>query len=179
MLIVLGVVLALLVAGWLVRRALRARRSGNRGVIPAVLAAIAVLALAALAATGRLHWLAAAGAALLPVLRRLMGLLRFLPVIGRVLGDLRRPGSASGSQADGAASGDRRRTGEFSPAGRGGMTRDDALALLGLPRDASREAIVDAHRRLMQRVHPDRGGSVALAQQLNEARRVLLDEWVA
>jgi CysZ protein len=35
---------------------------------------------------------------------------------------------------------------------------------------------MESHRRLMQRVHPDRGGSAFLAQQLNEARRVLLDE---
>lgn len=174
MLIVLGVSLALLMAAWLISQALRAKRSGNRGGIVAVVAAIAVVILAALAATGRLHWLAAAGAAVLPLLRRFIGMVRFLPMLRRVLGDLRQNGSPGRSSSG---------YGKSGPAGNrgaaGAMTREDALALLGLPSDASREAIVDAHRRLMQRVHPDRGGSVALAQQLNEARRVLLEEWVA
>jgi len=38
------------------------------------------------------------------------------------------------------------------------------------------EDIITAHRRLMQRIHPDKGGSPVLAQQLNEAKRVLLKE---
>jgi hypothetical protein len=38
------------------------------------------------------------------------------------------------------------------------------------------EDVIATHRRLMQRVHPDKGGSPVLAQQLNEAKRVLLKE---
>ncbi|XOV81814.1 MAG: hypothetical protein ACFHXK_13160 [bacterium] len=38
----------------------------------------------------------------------------------------------------------------------------------------SADEVIAAHRRLMQRVHPDKGGSELLAQQLNEAKRVLL-----
>jgi curved DNA-binding protein CbpA len=56
------------------------------------------------------------------------------------------------------------------------MSRREALHVLGLEEDATDAAIIEAHRRLMQRVHPDRGGSAFLAQQLNEARRVLLDD---
>ena len=54
------------------------------------------------------------------------------------------------------------------------MDREQALAVLGLPSGATKEQIVDAHRRLMQKLHPDRGGSDYLAATLNLAKRVLL-----
>lgn len=56
------------------------------------------------------------------------------------------------------------------------MTYDDALQILGLEPGATRDAIVDAHRRLIQKLHPDRGGSDYLASQINQARKVLLNE---
>jgi hypothetical protein len=57
-----------------------------------------------------------------------------------------------------------------------GMSRAQALEVLGLRDGALREEIVTAHRRLIQKLHPDRGGSSYLAAQLNEAKRVLLGE---
>ena len=57
------------------------------------------------------------------------------------------------------------------------MGREQALAILGLENQpVDRAAIIDAHRRLMQKVHPDKGGSALLAQQLNEAKRTLLSQ---
>jgi hypothetical protein len=56
------------------------------------------------------------------------------------------------------------------------MSVEHALAVLGLAAGASREDIIQAHRRLIQKLHPDRGGSTYLASQLNEAKRVLLGE---
>lgn len=57
---------------------------------------------------------------------------------------------------------------------RGDMTREEALALLGLAEGATPEEIRSAHRRLIQRVHPDAGGSADLAARINRARDVLL-----
>jgi DnaJ-domain-containing protein 1 len=53
------------------------------------------------------------------------------------------------------------------------MTRQEALRVLGLEEDASDEAITNAYRNLIKKVHPDHGGSDLLAQQVNEAKRVL------
>lgn len=50
-----------------------------------------------------------------------------------------------------------------------------ARALLGVERTASREAILDAHRRLIGRVHPDRGGTNEQVHAANAARDLLLD----
>lgn len=50
----------------------------------------------------------------------------------------------------------------------------DALALLGLPLDADRAAVIDAHRRLIARNHPDTGGTEMLARSINAARDTLL-----
>ena len=67
------------------------------------------------------------------------------------------------------------RKGQSPPRGpRTDMTRDEALAILGLAAGATEEEIRVAHRRLILRVHPDAGGSADLAARINRAKDVLL-----
>ncbi len=54
------------------------------------------------------------------------------------------------------------------------MTHDEALAVLGLAEGATAEEIRAAHRRLIQRMHPDVGGTADLAARINRAKDVLL-----
>ena len=54
------------------------------------------------------------------------------------------------------------------------MSTTEALAILGLQEDASREDIIKAHRKLMSKLHPDKGGNDFLASQLNRAKETLI-----
>jgi hypothetical protein len=73
----------------------------------------------------------------------------------------------AGERAGGAGGGSPR------PAS-GDMTVEEAYAILGLSPGADAEAVKEAHRRLMVKLHPDHGGSDYLATKINRARDVLL-----
>ncbi|MHB2265107.1 DnaJ domain-containing protein [Aliihoeflea sp. PC F10.4] len=64
--------------------------------------------------------------------------------------------------------------GEAGAPASGPMTKQEAYQVLGLEAGASAADIRKAHRRLMQRLHPDLGGSSFLAARINEAKDVLL-----
>jgi len=50
----------------------------------------------------------------------------------------------------------------------------EARAILGVPADATDQAVNAAWKRLMARAHPDQGGTQGLASRLNAARDRLL-----
>ena len=112
--------------------------------------------------TGRVHVLTAAVAALLPLLRKLPALLKFAPMIRQHLGQGASSAGAGHQQQAGQAS-----TGD-------GMTEHEACEVLGVAPGCDEQDIVAAHRRLIQKLHPDRGGNDYLAAKLNEAKSVLL-----
>lgn len=96
---------------------------------------------------------------------------RSLPLLEAYLD--RERGDSWRRQADSEDPGEGGPSGSAVPPAGGKMSPEEARAILGLEPGASAEQVRDAHRRLMQRLHPDRGGSTFLAAMINEAKRVL------
>lgn len=119
--------------------------------------------------TGRVHVLTAAVAAVIPLLRKLPALLKYAPAIHRLFG------SGPGAGGDGPG----QRQGQAGGVVSGPMSVREACDILGVAEDCTQEDVVMAHRRLMQKLHPDRGGNDYLAAKLNEAKQVLMARYKA
>lgn len=114
-----------------------------------------------LIASGHLNWLLPVIGGLIAILARsLPYFLRFAPVLQRLWSQYR-------------TSRPPRPKAENVSVRHDDMTRAEALEILGLTSDSSPREIVEAHRRLIQKIHPDRGGSDYLAAKINRARDVL------
>ncbi len=53
---------------------------------------------------------------------------------------------------------------------------EEAWQILGLEKGASKEEITKAHKRLIQKLHPDRGGNDYLAAKVNSAKDTLINK---
>ncbi len=116
--------------------------------------------------TGRVHWLTGLVVAVFGLAKALFPiLLRHLPQLATLYASIR---SKRSEQNKGYQQESGRIHREKA------MSREEAFEILGVHEGATPEQIQTAYKRLMQKCHPDRGGSDYLAAQLNAAKKVLL-----
>ena len=121
-----------------------------------------ILALLALAVTGKLNAVFALFGVALAFVWRLVPLaLKYAPYLQKVWGFFKQSNSHSQTSP--------RQTS-------GSMSREQAYQILGLKLGATDDEIRLAHKKLMAKMHPDRGGSDYLAAQINLAKSVLLSD---
>lgn len=156
----LAVLLAIAILGYLLWQELKKRSPEQRrkmllrGMFFGLIGIVLILA-----ATGRVHWLMAAAAASIPFIKILFGLLlRALPFLQ--IWQKQRHAKTEHSPPVHTDS---------------ELTEDEAWQLLGLKPNDSREDVIRAHKSLIQKLHPDRGGNDYLAAKLNAARDLLLE----
>ncbi|MCP8898581.1 molecular chaperone DnaJ [Gilvimarinus xylanilyticus] len=133
---------------------LKKQPPGNRRkAIWQILAVLLVALLVFLTVTGRIHWVGAVLGSLIALAKPLLGLaVQVLPFL-------------------------KRKPAQTSTAGK--MDAAEAAATLGLEQayqdqSLNKEQVVEAHKRLMQKLHPDRGGNDYLASRINAAKEILL-----
>lgn len=54
------------------------------------------------------------------------------------------------------------------------MSKKEAAEILDINIDATREEIIFAHKKAIQKNHPDKGGTSEMAAKINKARDKLL-----
>lgn len=125
---------------------------------------LTAIVLIGLAVTGKIHWLMAGIAALFPLVQKLVPVvLRALPFI-----NLLRQNKAQQHQQQYRQNNQASHSSEE-------MNLKKAKEIFGLKTLESKQQIIQRHRELMQKNHPDRGGSDYLAAQINQAKDILLE----
>lgn len=108
--------------------------------------------------TGKLHWAGAVVAFFAGIAKALLPkAIRFAPFLWNIYKGKNKDKAQSTAQNDKIDT-------EIS----------EAYAILGLKPGASRVDVIEAHRKKMQKAHPDKGGDHDYASQLNAAKSLLL-----
>ncbi len=154
--------LFIIIAFFGLRKFLKTSPKVIAGYIKTLMLCIAGLAVFYLTVTGRLNWLfAIGGMAVAFILRSMPIVLRYAPYLQRLWSEFN-----SAKQSTSQGQNKTTNTGDISIA--------EALEVLGLKIGATEAEIIAAHRNLMQKNHPDRGGSNYLAAKINQAKKILL-----
>lgn len=120
------------------------------------------LSLLVLATMGHLNWVIAALSVVIAFVSRFLPvLLRYAPQLQRLWFMFR---GSSASATGNSWSGNQSSV----------VTAEQAYKILGISLSATRQEIIEAHRKLMLKNHPDRGGSNYIAAQINQAKKILL-----
>lgn len=138
---------------WQALPAEKRNEAGKKYILYLLIAVLLIMV-----ASGRAHWIMGVLAGLLAIAGRAAQLVQYVPMFKKIYDDL------NGSTAQ---------TADSVPS-KQGMSREDAADVLGVNVNASSEEVRIAHKKLMQKVHPDRGGSDALAKQINRAKDILM-----
>jgi len=156
------ILLLLVIAFFGVRAFLKTSPTVLAHYIKRLLLIIAGVIVLYLTVTGRLNWLfALAGVAVAFMLRLMPVLLRYAPHLHRLWSEFNAAKQSASQRQNKADT-------------KGHMSAEEAYEVLGLKIGASDTEIVAAHRKLMQKIHPDHGGSNYLAAKINLAKKVLL-----
>ena len=105
--------------------------------------------------TGRAHWLSAIVVALIPLVKKLFLILRYLPILQRFSSYYSQKKQGGPKQS---------------------MSIKEAADILNVSENASEDEIILAHKKAMQKNHPDKGGSKEIASKINTAKKRLLDK---
>jgi len=154
--------LLIIVAALLLRNLLSQSSAPVARFFRTVAWAVLALVVLYLMATGRLNWLLAAIGVTVAYL------FRILPVILSHAPHLQRLWQLLNDTMGRSSQGRRAYSGADK------MSADEAYQILGLKPGATEREIIASHRKLMQKNHPDHGGSDYLASKINLAKKTLL-----